>query len=65
MRRKIRNYSGPGAGYVLANGRLLRPNDPEAILALTDSALMLSLGPTAKAGEYRKLTEARNASVPA
>jgi hypothetical protein len=59
MRRKIRNYDGPRAGYVLAGDLLLKLDDPRAILTLADSALILSLGPTPKADEYTRLAEKR------
>ena len=59
MRRKIRNYDGPRAGYVLAGDLLLRLDDPLAILTLADSALLLSLGRSPKADEYKLLAEKR------
>lgn len=65
MRRKIRDYDGPRAGYIAAGDRVLPIADPEGILALTDAALLLSLGPTAKAEAYRRLTEARKTRVTA
>jgi hypothetical protein len=65
MRREIENYDGPRAGYLTAGNRLRELDDPEAILALADSALLLSLGPTPKAAEYAKLTEARESRIAA
>jgi hypothetical protein len=65
MRRRIRNYDGPRAGYLAARGSLLKITDPAGILALADSALLLSLGPTAKATEYRQQMEARESRIAA
>lgn len=65
MRRKIRNYDGPRAGYLATGDSLLKLSDPEAILALADSALLLSLGPTPKAAEYAKLMAERESRIAA
>lgn len=59
MRRRIKNYEGPRAGYVLTKDGLLHLSEPRAILALADSALLLSLGPTEKADEYRRVMAKR------
>jgi hypothetical protein len=64
-RRKIRDYDGPRAGYIAAGDRVFSITDPEGILALTDAGLLLSLGPTAKAKKYKRLTDARETRVPA
>jgi hypothetical protein len=60
LRRRIRNYEGPRAGFAFTAEGLMPLSEPRAILALTDSALLLSLGPTSKADEYRRLAQKRD-----
>ena len=47
------------------DGKFLPLSDPQAIVALTDSALLTSLGYSEKAAEYQKLIERRRQPVAA
>jgi hypothetical protein len=65
--RKIIGYDGPSGAYAVVDGEFLPLSDPQALVALTDSALLTSLGYSEKAAEYQKLTQRRRqpaAAVP-
>ncbi len=67
MQRKIIGYDGPGGTYAVVDGEFLSLSDPQALVALTDSALLTGLGYSKKAAEYQKLTQCRRqpaAAVP-
>jgi hypothetical protein len=57
--QKIIGYDGPSGAYVATDGKFLPLSDPQAIIALTDSALLTSLGYSEKAADYQKLIERR------
>lgn len=61
--RKIIGYDGPGSGHVVADGKFIPLDEPQALVALTDSALLTSLGYSEKAAEYQKLIERRHQPV--
>jgi hypothetical protein len=65
--RKIIGYDGPSGAYAVVDGEFLPLSDPQALVALTDSALLTSLGYSKKAAEYQKLMQRRRqpaAAVP-
>jgi len=65
--QKIIGYNGPSGAYVATDGKFLPLSDPQAIVALIDSALLTGLGYSKKAAEYQKLMEHRRqpaAAVP-
>ena len=64
--RKIKGYDGPSGAYVVTEGKFLPLNDPQAVVALTDSALLTSLGYSNEAAKYKKLARRRRhvAAVP-
>ncbi|HEY2282006.1 MAG TPA: hypothetical protein VGH60_00460 [Solirubrobacteraceae bacterium] len=61
--QKIIGYDGPSGAYVATDGKFLPLSDPQAIVALTDSALLTSLGYSEKAAEYQTLIERRRQAV--
>ena len=50
---------GPSGAYAAVDGKFLPLSDPRALVALTDSALLVGLGYSDKAAEYQKLIERR------
>jgi hypothetical protein len=54
---KIIGYDGPTGAYAAANGRIVPLTDPGAHIALTDAALLTSLGVSPKAQEYSEIAE--------
>jgi hypothetical protein len=63
--KKINGYDGPKGAYVATNGQFLPLNDPQALVALTDSALLTSLGYSDKAAKYQELAQSRRQPVAA
>lgn len=63
--RKIIGYDGPGSGHVVAGGKFMPLDEPQALVALADSALLTGLGYSEKAAEYQKLIERRRQPVAA
>jgi hypothetical protein len=63
--RKIIGYDGPGSGHVVTGGKFTPLDEPQALVALTDSALLTGLGYSEKAAEYQKLIERRRQPVAA
>ncbi len=63
--RKIKGYDGPSGAYVATEGKFLPLSEPQALVALTDSALLTSLGYSEKAAEYKKLIQRRREPVAA
>jgi len=63
--RKINGYDGPSGAYVATEGKFLPLSEPQALVALTDSALLTSLGYSDEAAKYRKLIERRRQPVAA
>ena len=63
--RKIIGYDGPSGAYVVADGKFMPLNEPEALVALIDSALLTGLGYSDKAAEYQKLIHRRQQAVAA
>jgi hypothetical protein len=63
--KKINGYEGPKGAYVAANGKFLPLSDPQAFVALTDSALLTSLGYSDKAAKYQELAQGRQQPVTA
>ena len=60
--RKIIGYDGPSDAYVVAHGKFMPLNEPEAVVALIDSALLTGLGYSDKAAEYQKLIQRSTAA---
>ncbi len=56
---KIIGYNGPTGAYVVADGHTMSLSDPNAMVALVNSALLTGLGYSEKAAEYEKLTSSR------
>jgi len=63
--RKIIGYDGPGSGHVVAGDKIMPLDAPQALVALTDSALLTGLGYSEKAATYQKLIEHRRQPVAA
>lgn len=61
--RKIIGYDGPGSSHVVSDGKFVPLDEPRALIALTDSALLTGLGYSEKAAEYQKLVEHRRQLV--
>ncbi len=57
---KIIGYDGPSGAYVVAGNRTLPLSDPDAMVALVDSALLTGLGYSEKAAKYQELARSRN-----
>lgn len=57
--RKIIGYDGPNGAYVVVDGKFMPLSEPQALVPLTDSALLTSLGCSDKAVEYQKLIQRR------
>jgi hypothetical protein len=57
--RKIIGYDGPSGAYAVVDGEFLPLSDPQALVALTDSALLTGLGYSKKAAEYQELVQRR------
>jgi len=63
--RKINGYDGPSGAHVATEGRFLPLSEPQALVALTDSALLTSLGYSDEAAKYQKLAQGRQQPVAA
>ncbi|HEY5045340.1 MAG TPA: hypothetical protein VII53_05740 [Solirubrobacteraceae bacterium] len=63
--RKIKGYDGPSGAYVATGGKFLPLSEPEALVALTDSALLTGLGYSDEAEKYQKLAQRRRQPVAA
>ena len=63
--RKIIGYDGPGSGHVVAGGKFMPLDEPQALVALADSALLTGLGYSDKAAEYQTLIQSRQQPVAA
>ncbi len=61
--RKIKGYDGPSGAYVATEGKFLPLSDPQAVVALTDSALLTGLGYSDEAAKYQKLAQGRRQPV--
>jgi hypothetical protein len=61
--RKIKGYDGPSGAYVATEGKFLPLSDPQAVVALTDSALLTGLGYSDEAAKYQKLAKRRRQPV--
>jgi hypothetical protein len=61
--RKIIGYDGPSGTYAVVDGKFMSLSDPQALVALADSALLTSLGYSDKAAEYQKLIQRRRQAV--
>jgi hypothetical protein len=63
--QKIIGYDGPSGAYAVVDGEFLPLSDPRALVALTDSALLTSLGYSDEAAKYQKLAQGRQQPVTA
>jgi hypothetical protein len=63
--RKIKGYNGPSGAYVATDGKFLPLSEPQALVALTDSALLTGLGYSHEAAKYQKLARRRRQPVAA
>jgi hypothetical protein len=59
--KKIKGYSGPTGPYAVVRGRLGPLTDPQALIGLTDAALLAGLGLTDKAREYADIAAGHGA----
>lgn len=57
---KIIGYNGPSGAYVVTGGHTLPLSDPDAMVALVDSALLTGLGYSEKAAKYQQLARSRS-----
>jgi hypothetical protein len=57
--RKINGYDGPSGAYVATEGKFLPLSEPQALVALTDSALLTGLGYSDEAAKYQELARRR------
>lgn len=57
--QKFVDYDGPTGLYVATRDGIKPLQDPAALVAMADSAMLTSLGYTDKARAYEKLIEAR------
>jgi hypothetical protein len=62
--KEILGYDGPTGAYAAVDGRIVPLTDPGAHIALTDAALLTSLGVSPKAEEYSELAEGHGAVRP-
>jgi hypothetical protein len=62
--KTIIGYDGPTGAYAAVNGRIVPLTDPGAHVALTDAALLTSLGVSPKAQEYSEISESHGAVRP-
>jgi len=66
MKLDFVDYHGPTGAYVATDRGLLPLTSPDGMVALMDSAMLVSLGYTEKAAEYQHLIEShRPAPMPA
>lgn len=55
MAQKFVDYDGPTGLFVATKGGIKPLQDPSALVALADGAMLSSLGYSEKAGEYQAL----------
>lgn len=55
--KRIQGYEGPTGAYAVVGQDIVPLYDPEAIIALTDGALLASLGMSPKAAEYEQIAQ--------
>jgi hypothetical protein len=63
MKLNFVDYHGPTGPYVATRRGILPLDSAEGIAKVMDSAMLVSLGHTAKAAEYQRLVEARKAAA--
>jgi hypothetical protein len=61
--KEIIGYEGPSGAYVIAGGQVEPLSEPSALVALTDAALLTSLGYSERAGQYQRLAQSRKQPV--
>jgi hypothetical protein len=61
--RKIIGYEGPSGAYAIVGGQVRPLNEPSALVALTDAALLTGLGYSERAAKYQRLAQSRKQPV--
>jgi hypothetical protein len=61
--KKIIGYEGPSGAYAVVGGQVKPLSEPSALVALTDAALLTSLGYSERAAQYQGLAQSRRQPV--
>jgi hypothetical protein len=61
--KEIIGYEGPSGAYVVVDEQVKPLSEPSALVALTDAALLTSLGYSERAAQYQRLAQSRKQPV--